>query len=486
MIKLLIIGCGPHARTFYFPALKRLGSAFDARIRAVADLAGQRSSVEGFLQENDHSCDRLFLASFSGPLPQTVSQALCDLVKRHEINGVIVSTDPLSHKAYAQWAMDQGLHLLLDKPITSRVNAAMDVVEARGIEADYQQLTQSYERAWAEHKAVFSVCAHRRYHPGIDRAIEEIREVSAKTGCPVTNIHSYHCDGQWRLPMEMVTQAHHSYFDGHGKVSHSGYHFLDCVIRFWRAGMASGKAADQLEVTSSFVRPRGLIKQLTKADYSRLFGVGYQEACTMDDASLHSRMADFGEIDAETTVTFLAEEEPVALASISLLHNGFSRRAWLKPAADLYKGNGRVKHEQHRIHVGPFICLQINSYQAKDKHGTCAADDFEIGGNNHFELVIFRNVDMLGGGLPVEKLRLDQLGSPQQLDASRLHIDQIKESAVGEFLAFIRGDLSRDQLRSDLRDHAMSVRLMSAVYRSYAQKLHGCSPLVKTPWSNSP
>ena len=73
-----------------------------------------------------------------------------------------------------------------------------------------------------------------------------------------------------------------------------------------------------------------------------------------------------------------------------------------------------------------------------------------------------------------------------RLHHAATHIDQIKESAVGEFLAFIRGDLSRDQLRSDLRDHAMSVRLMSAVYRSYAQKLHGCSPLVKTPWSNSP
>jgi predicted dehydrogenase len=486
MINLLLIGCGPHARTFYFPALRRLGSTYEARIKAVADLVGQRGSVEGFLQEFDPSCERLYLDPFCGPLPPTVSRALCGLVKRHRIDGVIVSTDPLSHKAYAEWAMQQRLHLLLDKPITSRVNAALDVAEAQGIEEDYRQLAQSYERAWSEHKTIFSVCAHRRYHPGIDRAIEEIREVSARTGCPVTNIHAYHCDGQWRLPMEMLTQAHHSYFDGHGKVSHSGYHFLDCVIRLWRAGMSSGKGADQLEVTSSFVRPRGILRQLTKADYSKLFGKDYLEACKLDDAGLQAGMADFGEIDAETTVTFLAEEEPVALASISLLHNGFSRRAWLEPGADLYKGNGRVKHEQHRIHVGPFICVQIHSYQAKDKHGACTADDFEIGGNNHFELVIFRNAKMLGGGRPVERLRLDQLGCTGALDPSRLHIDQIKEGAVSEFLSFIRGDLTREQLRSDLSDHAMSVRLMSAVYRSYAQKLHRGSPLVTIPWTNRP
>jgi hypothetical protein len=477
MKKILLIGCGPHAKTFYLPAVGRLGGSMGARIAAVVEVGEQREATEKHLALHLPDARQIYVPAFRGRMGRAVRSLLDSVVRETGIDAVIIATDPLAHKSYALWACKLGLHVLLDKPITTRINAVSDIRQARGIFDDYLEVSAAYEASFRSHGNAFIVCAHRRYHSGIGHVLNVIAEVSGKTGCPVTNIHSYHCDGQWRLPLEMVTQSHHSYFDGHGKVSHSGYHFLDGVARFWRAGEASGKAADAMEVISSFVRPRGLLRQMGRGDYMRIFGKEYAEVCGEDDSWLHHAFESHGEIDAEIGATFLSEGEPVALATVSLLHNGFSRRSWLRPGRDLYKGNGRVKHEQHRIHVGPFLCIQIHSYQAKDRHDACSAADSELGGNNHCEIYIFRNKEIVGGAA-MEKLTATDLERGHGLSPDRLHIDQIKEGALVEFLQCLRKPFDRKHLRSDLADHALSARFMSAAYQSHARRIAGRNPLV--------
>lgn len=164
----------------------------------------------------------------------------------------------------------------------------------------------------------------------------------------------------------------------------------------------------------------------------------------------------------------------VGQASLNLLHNSFSRRSWLRPAVDLYKGNGRVKHEHHRIHVGPFLAVAIHSYQSKSDHSTSHETDLQPGGNNHFEMHIFRNTKIIGGK-EVEVIHLDQLAT---FDRSRLYIEQVKEGVVGEFFRFLAGQLTEEELRSSLSDHAIPVRMLSAVYESHANALRGHHPVI--------
>ena len=478
MKQILLIGCGPHARIFYLPAMRRMGGSMGAAIAAVVELEDQRNETAEFLAEHLPAARQIYVPKFrNGRMARKTGAVLERMVREAGIEAAIISTDPLSHKAYALWACKIGLHVLLDKPITTRPHAVSDIRQARGIFDDFLEISAAYEASFLSHRNAFIVCAHRRYHSGIEHALNVIGDISKLTGCPVTNIHSYHCDGQWRMPLEMVTQSHHSYFDGHGKVSHSGYHFLDGVVRFWKAGATSGKRADAMEVISSFVRPRGLLKQMGREDYLRIFGEEYGKVCPAEDAWLHEAYSCHGEIDAEIGATFLAEGEPMALASVSLLHNGFSRRSWLRPGKDLYKGNGRVKHEQHRIHVGPFLCIQIHSYQAKDRHDACGKADGDLGGNNHYEIIIFRNRDIVGGKA-IERLTAEDLERGHGLSPDRLHIDQIKEGALVEFLQCLQGPFARTALRSDLADHALSVRFMSAAYQSHARRLAGRNALI--------
>jgi len=61
---------------------------------------------------------------------------------------------------------------------------------------DYEEILGAWQKARQVGNPVVSVCAHRRYHPGIEHALELIREVCGKTGCPVTDAHAHHADGQ--------------------------------------------------------------------------------------------------------------------------------------------------------------------------------------------------------------------------------------------------------------------------------------------------
>ena len=44
------------------------------------------------------------------------------LIKKHKINAMILSTDPLSHKAYINFSLENGISTLVDKPKASEKN----------------------------------------------------------------------------------------------------------------------------------------------------------------------------------------------------------------------------------------------------------------------------------------------------------------------------------------------------------------------------
>jgi len=477
--KILIIGVGPHARTFYAPALREMEDAGRLSVVGLVDLAPQRDVIENWSIGQRIRWPRFYIPPFRCTMPDECEALLGAILCKTQADGLIISTDPLSHKLYALWGMREGLHLLLDKPVTTAVDAVNDILAARSLESDYEELAAT--RAALHGDRAFILCAHRRYHPGFDLAITLIQETVKQTGCPVTNVHGYHSDGQWRLPEEILKQDHHSYHDGHGKVSHSGFHFLDALYRFRKAGRVAGKEPDCVEITSAFLQPNGFLTQITREDYRRHFGPNYDDAYHANDEDLVGQFERFGEMDAEASFTFTRASVPVALASASLLHGGFSRRTWLLPEPDLYKGNGRVKHEQHRVHVGPFLSLQIHSCQAKDNHEKSGPDDELVGGNNHFEVWIFRNTGIIGGK-SFERLTFNDLPAVRGFRNDKLFIDQVKRGALDEFLAKMSGQIATEDLRSDFSDHQMPVRLMSGLYQSHVLRKARGNPLVILPW----
>ncbi len=475
--RIILIGCGPHARRVYLPALHRIKNI---KLELVIDLESQGPTVQKAINYFEQT-ELWLIQPFIDVLPSEVANKLSELVREREISGVIIATEPLVHKVYAEWALLNGLNILMDKPITTRVNAISDLSSAEGILDDYLILLENYKKLQCEKETVFMINSHRRFHKGFQFVIDKIREVGEKTNCPITFIQAYHSDGQWRLPNEIVTQEYHPYCSGYGKASHSGYHIFDTIYQFYKAADVHEKFADTMEIVSSLIQPNGFFTQLNENDYLNIFGEEYNLVNQLNDEELKQKCSDFGEIDLSSIITLKKDEEAIANFNVNLIHNGFAGRTWIKPGADLYKGNGRIKHESYNIQQGPFQNIQIHAYQAYDKHDEINGEEDYLGGKNHFEIYIFRNPLVATSSKQPQVYNLrDILDHQKSDDKYMITMEWVKFKVVEEFADYLTGLRTKESINSQIEDHLVPVQIMSGIYSSSILRKSGDNNIVKS------
>lgn len=479
--RIILIGCGPHAERLYLPALRTLDHL---DLALVVDVKPRETEVrDAVARKWGSGAEMLFVDPFTETLPADLHRRLSAFVLEQGIRGVIIATEPLVHRAYADWALDNGLSILIDKPISARANSTTCLSSAEHILGDYVALLEKYRSLQRRKETIFTVNTQRRFHPGFQFVEEQIREIGERTHCPVTSIHSYHSDGQWRLPSEIVTQSYHPYCYGYGKASHSGYHIFDMLYRFYAASGVRDKVADSIEIVSSFIQPNGFIRQLTENDYRALFGEHYDAVQRWTDDQLREIFQNYGEIDLSAIITLKKGGDAIANLSVDLIHNGFARRTWVRPGKDLYKGNGRVKHENHNIQQGPFQNIQIHSYQAYDRHDEANGMEPELGGKNHFDVYVFRNPMISGDTRSPRVYRLHEMISEDEMGhRSMLAIEWAKYQVVEEFGDYLNGHKDKASLRSQIEDHAIPVQLMSGVYRAHILRQRLASSVVTSSY----
>ena len=479
--KIMIIGIGNHARRIYVPILKKYEKILDFELAAGVELIDCKNSLEEYLKEKGFVLPITYISKFdenAGKLPKQVENALNRIVRQLNVQGVVISTEPLVHKVYAQWALGQGLNILMDKPVSTRVNVTSDINQAKALNQDYDDLLSEYLKLQKKKQTIFSINTQRRYEPGFQKVFSLISETKDKFNIPVTSIQSQHSDGVWIFPNEIIDQTCHPYCQGYGKCSHSGYHIFDAVWELYSRGMVASKKPDTAEVYSSFVQPQGLLTQFNQDDYSNLFGQEYCQVKKWEDDRLYKRYENFGENDSFSLVRLLKDKKNICNISINLLHNSFSRRSSVKPGKDLYKGNGRVKAQYFNIQQGPFQCIQIHNYQANDNHDQSTANDYEIGGNNHFDIYVFRNAKMYGNSeKALQVFSVKDLDKNNELDYTKLFYETVKEKVIVEFINFILGNISQQDVKSNITTHRMPVRIMSAVYQSHIRYINNKKPI---------
>ncbi|KAK5988356.1 hypothetical protein PT974_12507 [Cladobotryum mycophilum] len=483
--RFMVIGVGPHAKRTFIKHLRVLKDEGKGELAAAVDIIPNRESIESYAETAMLGAELFFVPMFREEMPKAVASQLDSAVKRLAIDCAIISTEPECHKAYGLWAMRLGLHVIMDKPVTTRRDAVTDIKQAAAIMTDFDELLEAYTELQTRKETFFLINSHRRYHPGFFGANDMISEIQNKTGCPVTNIVSTHCDGLWRLPGEIVDQHYHPFKYGYGKVSHSGYHFLDTTYRFMKAGWAKGRRPDEIEVVSSFLMPNGFMKATTRKEYQKIFGAGEYDATTgYSDEQLTEAMRSMGEYDAMIQFTFKQQGEVIATAHINLLHTGFSRRSWLEhgknPAFDdLYKGVGRVKHEAHEVRSGPFQTLVIDSRQANDKHDRSKPSTAELGTDNHFEVQSWRNCSVLGESEPLKVYSVADLDKRYDTTLPGIYSENIKRGILWEAIDYLQSKKSLDQMSSNIWDHSVPVAFMSAAYASHVRRSLGLSPVTR-------
>lgn len=464
---IVLIGLGHHAKRIY---LDFKDTIKDAELIGIVDLESQRTNLERFLKEKNINVPILFLQNEDiGDKLNAKDQSLLDnFVKDLNCNAVIISTDPLAHLKYTLWALSRRLHILLDKPITSEINVSTKIAKARKLYKDYEKIESVYKSALKEKNVVFVLQAQRRFHSGFKYAKNKIIEIYEKTNCPVTSIQSFHSDGQWRLPDEIQDIKYHSYNQNYGKMSHSGYHSLDIAAWFCELSLGNDKRYSKFEVYSKFSRPFDFLNQIKPEDYP-LFMKGFKNRNNAD--TYRKKLKIEGEIDAFNSISFLNSKGAlITHLSSSMVHNGFSQRGWFDPnMQNLYKGNGRVRHESYIIEQGPFQCIIINSFQS---HEVLKGDlDKEIGGENHFDVHIFRNSSLFDSVPPYELHQINETSSHGEMSYSRGHNEDARRRCIKEFVDSIREGRKPESQNSNFFEHKLSTKLLSAIYESAAKEL---------------
>ncbi|MFE6905762.1 Gfo/Idh/MocA family oxidoreductase [Streptomyces erythrochromogenes] len=483
MKNFLVVGVGPHARRNHLPMLSAGRAAGLVGTVIGVDLPHTADDIAAFNATADGTQLPVTVIAPFDPacrtLPAAVRDTLDGLVREHAIDAVVISTEPAFHMVYTHWALDRSLSVLLDKPLSVHVNCSVDPFQAAAILTDFDEVLGRYEAVRRVHPEVLvAVQCQRRHHPAFLRMRELISEVTDETNCPVTSVQSFHSDGQWRMPNELIDISYHSFDQGYGKCAHSGYHFFDIVPWLLRAGESPGKELDSVEVHANFSRPGDFLAQLDLDDYARLFPE-FEAGNPYTQKQLLTATEAFGEVDAFVSTVYKSGGRTMTLGSINLVHNGFSQRGRFTPArANLYKGNGRVRQESHILQQGPFQAIHFHSLQTlgrDDEDG----DAYGIGSQGHIELHVFRNSGFNSRWKKHETLDYDALTTTSASGLEEPTQSSSRRRAMQEFLEYVNGRRSRKEMSSELVDHRRGSTLMAGAYLSAAQQWVGGPPVAQ-------
>ena len=477
----MVIGCGPHAKRIYLPLIKKYHEKYNTDLKLVVEIDKLKKETIKYLKDHDINSDTYFVApnyNSEFKLAKKDYLNLQKLVKKYNINAVILSTDPLAHKTYINFALENGLHNLTDKPVTTQVNASTEPKQAIKIMEDYKELLKKYKETEIKYPDLILSClSQRRYHPAVNRVKAELERIYERTNCPVTSIVCQHSDGQWRMPDEVINLDYHGYNGGIGKCSHSGYHFFD--VMYWYTQIAKNKKHNKIECYANFIRPNDWITQLNVEDYKKIFGNSYSNGkFNLTNEEFIEKTKGFGEIDAHVNISLMKDDLKITNIHFSLLHNGFSKRSWVDARNNLYKGNGRIRHETHIVHQGPFQVIYYVSYQSDQIDNDSLKGSGLIGGELHSDVYIFRNSKALGVDLPeFEVVQFGKVNEQGLKGYSRGHQEDARGSCFCEFMMAVNGEIPKGKLKSSLEQHEGSVALMSMSYLAAAKAYEGSTPL---------
>lgn len=434
-MNIALFGCGPHAKRIYISYMKQHG----IEPRLIVDIESARASVIAIVKKNNWKNTKLFFVSPSDPykaFSDKENRSLKTLLSSLEINKAIISTPPEVHIPYAILCLEENIKVLIDKPLSAPRNLS---------NGNSQQIVDDlYTLKHFDTGDNIIIQAQRRRHIGYKFVKNLIQEMYQEYGIQPHFIDIYHSDGRWDFPDEIPQLTNHPYAYGYGKLLHSGYHFVD-LISF----LTDDFQYDSYKVTSYANTINDFKAQVPDSFYKKMFDI---------DNSFAFPEKGYGEIDSYSLLQFVRDNRIVSTISMNLLHTGFSKRAWGKAKMDLYKGNGRLRHERVNIQIGPLINIQIHSYQSTEIHNKNQPSKTHTGGLEHFEIQIYRNSDLIGGK-PLQIIQLADLEKDNKLMLDTGQNEFARHQLVTDFL-------EDNPSQSGIESHVRTNILLASIAKS--------------------
>ena len=225
---------------------------------------------------------------------------------------------------------------------------------------------------------------------------------------------------------------------------------LRCFLIKINNNLCKTKAITNFNLYSNSFTPKDELDVFNIEDYKRIFN--NQEIPDYYSKGNYN-FENFGEKNFYSLFEFKnSKGNTITNVSMNLLHYGFSRRGWIK-TRDFYKSNGRIRHERINIQVGPLMNIQVHSYQSKEiKDREDILTEENIGGLEHFDILIFRNSDLIGGK-PFEKITLGDLYKTKEKE----NMLGYNELSRNEFISNFLNDKCD---KSDLKEHGLGIEIL--------------------------
>jgi len=449
----VLVGLGHHARRVYFPALAERCHGTGLRLRAVVDIDSRIPDLRAFFAQQNFEPEELLAGADEFALDPKVAAQLETLLAAGELDAMIVSTPPEAHKPYALWALEHDVDVLIDKPITAPSGRPDEI--ARRLLEDFEEL----EMARSKSRSRCLIMAQRRCHPGYEFVRSILREIAQVHGLSPSFLDVYHADGMWVLPNEW-DRNYHPYKYGSGKLLHSGYHFVDLAA--WLLGP---EKLGSLDFSLRRTKPSDVNSQL-EGRYEALFKKpGFKPRSP-------ANIKGHGEVDLFLLGQLQRPDTSMTTLSLQLLQNSFSRRHFIGPATDPYKGAGRVRHERVNLQLGPLCNIQVHSYQAHELNDSRSIRDYGPGHIDHFDVQVYRNPELIGG----PPYALHSFGSSAQ---GLGHNEAARRSLLARFL-------SGHPSGSSLEQHWPTIALLAAIFRGLQDLDDGFDRSQHLLWPHSP
>ncbi len=344
----ILIGCGPHYRNHYHSVLEENGLA----IALLIDLEPEKESIVKFFDsQKTRPRTTVFLNAMhrNTITPQELNALLPSDFDFSQVDAVLICTEPKVRKIYTLWAFSHHLPVFMDKPVTAF--AALE--QSNTLFSDFLEIQQE-----AIHRNLdVVVSCERRAHLGYIWVFEFLRNFMEKYQIPITSIDIHFAGGVWNLPQEYVDRENHPFKYGYGILLHSGYHYVDLLVRLLSLNHILNPDCTperQLHWLSS--KPLDQIQSIGEAGYSHLLSP--KEIETAFSPPFIKQLETYGETD----VLVIGQDRLGRLVtnySLKILGTSLCLRdqATFSPELD-----GRIKQEHVIIHLGPLCSLHISAH----------------------------------------------------------------------------------------------------------------------------
>ncbi len=429
-IRVMLVGCGKWSATAHLPVIAKMNGR--AELTHIIEISGRETAVRNTLkQQGINNWNQVtILETNHGILPSMPDN----------IDACIVATISEQHLPYLKWSLENGIHTLSDKPLTSHRDASTQPDQARLIATDYRDLIATHQ---SKEDVIFMLATQKRYQWAFHKIAERIEKV-AKTGYPITAVDCSTSDGYWLLPWEYSGHEYHSYDFGGGKLTHTGYHFLDIVPWLMRHSDLSGNnSITHAFVTANLFRPSDSVALMDGHDVRRLL---------RSDGTLEGEIPnDLGDINSYLQVKFCNGRRLVTSVNFTFMHEGFSLRT---SDATSESTGGRNKIDHIMLFQGPLFYTRFSRI-AKMLDADAISP---IGRPDHFEL------DFISNNL-TNLPRIERLMAPSTETYEGCGDDELPTT---DFLEAVINPSKRSRIITPVSDHKIGISLLSAAYESAA------------------